>query len=69
MSEPLKKTLARQRFLALLGKSALGLWLLQLIPSGLTALKPPAPPKSPPSRMASRVKIHPQAVKRGNTRT
>ncbi|MEZ0369331.1 MAG: hypothetical protein ACAI44_09630 [Candidatus Sericytochromatia bacterium] len=65
MSEPKQKSLARQRFLALLGTSALGLWLLQVIPSGLPGLKLPLRRKHNPShQVASRVKIHPLAVKR-----
>ena len=63
MSQDNEKALARQRFLALIGKSALGLWLLQMIPSGLTALKPPTR-KPSRNQVASRVKMHPMAVKR-----
>lgn len=63
MSENQNKSLARQRFLALLGASALGVWLLQMIPSGLTVLKLPQRPKAP-AKTASRIKIHPQAVQR-----
>lgn len=60
--------LERRRFLSLLGKSALGLWLLQLIPSGLGLVKTP---KKTPKReaksanlYAARVKAHPLAVER-----
>jgi len=67
MSETHKKSLARQRFLALLGTSALGLWLLQLMPTGLAGLKLPlgrSKKPAPPARLASRVQAHPLAVKR-----
>lgn len=60
------KGLARRRFLALVGKSALGLWLLQLIPTGLASLKPAVRRKPLASRntYAARIKEHPLAVKR-----
>jgi len=65
-----EKPLARQRFLALIGASAFGIWLTQLMPSmpsGLSALKLPLRRKSPVSnQLASRVKVHPLAVKREN---
>jgi len=59
------KGLARRRFLSLLGKSALGLWLLQLIPA-VPAFKPPVRRKQSSFRnsYAARVKTHPLAVKR-----
>ncbi len=67
MSEPTEnKTLARQRFLSLLGVSALGFWLMQLMPSGLSLLKPPARKAVKPvsHHAAARIKAHPEAVKR-----
>lgn len=65
MNESQDKSLARRRFLSLLGKSAFGLWLLQLIPSGLTMIRPPAK-KAAKSRnqVAAKVQVHPMAVKR-----
>lgn len=60
------KNLARRRFLSLVGKSALGLWILQLIPAGLTVLKP-APRRAlnrTRNQYAARISSHPQAVKR-----
>ncbi len=57
--------LERRHFLSLIGKSALGLWLLQLIPSVPGAItKRPARKKSPSNPLAARVKAHPQAVER-----
>lgn len=60
------KTLARQRFLSLVGASALGFWLIQQIPSGLSLLKPPARKAVKPvsHQAAARIRIHPEAVKR-----
>jgi len=60
------KGLARRRFLSLLGKSAVGIWILNAIPSGLTVLKPTKRGKVSPVRnkYAARVKEHPLAVKR-----
>lgn len=71
MSEIKEKPLARQRFLALIGASAFGIWLTQLMPSmptGLTAFRLPGrrPKPSVPTHLASRVKVHPLAVKRDN---
>lgn len=65
MNEPTQDTsLARRRFLSLIGKSAFGLWLLQVIPSGLTLLKPPSKKATSRNQVASRVQSHPMAVKR-----
>lgn len=60
------KGLARRRFLSLLGKSAVGIWILNAIPSGLSVLKPARRSKVSPvqNKYAARVKEHPQAVKR-----
>lgn len=59
------KGLARRRFLSLMGKSALGLWILQLIPSGLGLVKAPGrKQKKSPNLYAARVKAHPLAVER-----
>lgn len=56
--------LPRGRFLSLLAKSALGLWLLQMIPA--VNLKSPGRRKktAPANRYAALVQTHPQAVKR-----
>lgn len=56
--------LPRGRFLSLLAKSALGLWLLQMIPA--VNLKNPIRRKktTPANRYAARIQTHPQAVKR-----
>lgn len=60
-----QKGLARRRFLSLLGKSALGLWLLQLVPTSLGAIKTPGRRKQKSSNLyAARVKAHPLAVER-----
>lgn len=61
-----QKPLARQRFLALVGVSAFGLWLSQLLPSGMPLVKLPQrrPKPSVSSRLASRIKVHPLAVER-----
>ncbi len=59
--------LERRHFLSLIGKSALGLWLLQLIPSvpGVVTKQLPARKKAPSrNALAARVKEHPLAVKR-----
>jgi hypothetical protein len=58
--------LERKRFLSLVGKSLLGLWLLQLLPANLTGLKLRREPKAPPlsSKSPVKVAIHPMAVKR-----
>lgn len=56
--------LPRGRFLSLIAKSALGLWLLQLVPS--VAFKTPIQRKkaAPVNRYAAHVQAHPLAVKR-----
>lgn len=58
--------LERRHFLSLIGKSALGLWLLQMIPSVPGAIMKRPARKKAPSRnaLAARVKEHPLAVKR-----
>ena len=59
-------SLERRHFLSLIGKSALGLWLLQLVPSIPGAVTKLPARKKAPSRnaLAARVKTHPQAVER-----
>jgi hypothetical protein len=57
--------LERKRFLSLVGKGLLGLWLMQLLPANLTGLKLRREPKTPlSSKSPVKVAIHPLAVKR-----
>jgi hypothetical protein len=59
--------LGRRKFLSLLGQTALGAWLLQLLP--MEALALPLPVKKPAhslprNKYAARIAAHPRAVKR-----
>jgi hypothetical protein len=59
--------LGRRKFLSLMGATALGAWLMQLLP--LEALAIPLPAKKrgrslPQNKYAARVAVHPMAVKR-----
>ncbi|PIQ24252.1 hypothetical protein COW36_10565 [bacterium (Candidatus Blackallbacteria) CG17_big_fil_post_rev_8_21_14_2_50_48_46] len=59
--------LGRRKFLALMGKTALGAWLLQLLPTEALALPLPLKKRSnslPNNRYAARIAVHPKAVKR-----
>lgn len=58
-----KSGLDRKHFLSILGKSALGLWVLQLVPSSLAHL-PRRKKAQKPNPLARSVKAHPQAVER-----
>ncbi len=68
LHEETATALGRRKFLSILGKTALGAWLLQLVPAGAIAL--PLPLKKRPAvlsqnnKYAARVAIHPMAVKR-----
>lgn len=63
MNNTKKNGLDRKHFLSILGKSALGLWVLQLLPSSLGYL-PRRQKAQQPNPLAKRVKAHTQAVAR-----
>ena len=56
------KHLGRGKFLSLLGKSAVGIWIMQVLPTvpAFAQGKSARPTKT----TTAKVKIHPQAVKR-----
>ena len=68
LHEESSTALGRRKFLSMVGKTALGAWLLQLLPAGALAL--PFPLKKSSSTLvqknpyAARVAVHPMAVKR-----
>ena len=62
--EQSKTGLGRGHFLAILGKTALGLWVLNMLPNSLAAVRPLRPKKTKTPAMAARIKAHPQAVAR-----